>query len=146
MSLINFSAIRELVGKGTAKHKQELFKETLLMVLARATRVDSNVETVEVLQVKEALKAHTGEDFSEADVRTAASSEVFATQSLERYLSSATRKLSESERATILEALADIIRSDEAIRYTELDYFDRVATAMRATPSEIAGLLPGNDS
>ena len=47
MSLINFSAIRELVSSGTAKHKQELFQETMLMVLARATRVDSNVDSVE---------------------------------------------------------------------------------------------------
>jgi len=145
MSLINFSAIRELVGSGTAKHKQELFKETMLMVLARATRVDSNVDSVEVAQVKEALKAHTGVDFSDADIRTASSSEIFASQSLERYLASATRKLTESERVAVLEALANIIRSDEAIRYTELDFFDRVATSLRATPSEIAGLLASSD-
>ncbi|GAB5500445.1 MAG: hypothetical protein PsegKO_27560 [Pseudohongiellaceae bacterium] len=146
MSLINFSAIRELVGSGTAKHKQELFQETMLMVLARATRVDSNVESVEVAQVKAALKEHTGVDFSDADIRTAASSEIFASQSLERYLTSATRKLSESERVAVLDALASIIRSDEEIRYTELDFFDRVATSLRATPSEIAGLLASGNS
>ena len=146
MSLINFDAIRELVRSGSAKHKQELFQEVLLMVLARATRVDSNVEKVEVAQVKAVLKEHTGVEFSDSDIRTAASSEIFASQSLERYLSSATRKLTESERVAILDALATIIRSDEAIRYTELDFFDRVATSLRATPSEIAGLLASSES
>lgn len=140
MSLINFDSIRELVRSGGTKDKQELFKEVLLMVLARATRADSNVESVEVTQVQKVLQEQTGEQFSEADVLTAASSEIFETQSLERYLSSATRKLSEGERIAILGALANIIRSDAEVRYTELDFFDRVATALRATPSEIAGM------
>ena len=60
MSLINFDAIRELVSSGSAKHKQELFKEVMLMVLARATRADSNVESVEVTQVRNVLKEQTG--------------------------------------------------------------------------------------
>ena len=141
MSLINFDSIRELVRSGSTKHKQELFKEVLLMVLARATRADSNVESVEVNQVKQVLQEQTGENFSEADILTAASSEIFETQSLERYLSSATRKLSEGERIAILGSLANIIRSDAEIRYSELDFFDRVATSLRATPSEIAGMM-----
>ena len=141
MSLINFDSIRELVRSGSTKHKQELFKEVLLMVLARATRADSNVESVEVNQVKRVLQEQTGEEFSEADILTAASSEIFETQSLERYLSSATRKLSEGERIAILGSLASIIRSDAEIRYSELDFFDRVATSLRATPSEIAGMM-----
>ncbi len=140
MSLINFDSIRELMSKGSTKHKQELFKEVLLMVLARAARADSNVEIIEIAQVQKVLQEQTGETFSEADIRTAASSEIFETQSLERYLSSATRKLSEGERIAVLGALAGIIRSDAEIRYAELDFFDKVATALRATPSEIAGM------
>lgn len=146
MSLINFDAIRSLVRDGSSKHKEELFKEALLMVLARATRADSNVEAAEVSKVRQALKAQTGEEFTEAQILTAASSEIFESQSLERYLTSATRKLSESERVAILSCLADIIRSDDVIRYAEMDFFDRVATALRATPSEIAGLAVGSDN
>jgi len=140
VSIINFETLRGLMRDGSDKHKEELFKETLLMVLSRASRADSNVDSQEVDLIREKLKQHTGVDFSVGDIMTAASSEIFATQSLERYLASATRKLNETERMAILGCLADIIRSDTEIRYSELDFFDRVATAMRATPSEIAGL------
>ncbi len=142
MSLIKFESIKKLLRDGdSAKHRQELFKEVMLMVLARATRVDSNVEAVEIAKVQEVLKAELGQDFSAAEIRTAASSEVFESQSLERYLSSATRKLDERERVIILSSLATIIRSDDEIRFFELDFFDKVALALRATPSEIAGLI-----
>lgn len=142
MSLLNFESITKLVREsGEKKHKQELFKEVMLMVLARATRADSNVEKVEIAQVREVLRDTTGEEFSEADILTAASSAAFETRSLERYLSSATRKLTENERVIILSSLAAIIRSDDEIRYFELDFFDKVALALKATPSEIAGLI-----
>lgn len=141
MSLINFDAIRNLVGSGDANQKQELFQEVLLMVLARVTRVDSNVESVEVEQVKNVLKEQIGVEFSNADILTAASSEIFESQPLVRYLARATRKLTESERVTILSSLAYIIRSDNEIRYGEIDFFNQVAMALRATPAEIAGLL-----
>jgi len=141
MSLLNFESITKLVREsGEKKHKQELFKEVMLMVLARATRADSNVEKVEIAQVRKVLKETTGEEFSEADILTAASSAAFEKQSLERYLASATRKLSESERVIILSSLATVIRSDDEIRHFELDFFDKVALALKATPSEIAGL------
>ena len=141
MSIINFDSIRNLVGSGNANQQQELFQEVLLMVLARATRVDSNVESVEVEQVKKVLKEKIGVEFSNADILTAASSELFEQQPLVRYLSRATRKLNEQERATIIESLAIIIRSDEEVRYGEIDFFNQVAMALRATPAEIAGLL-----
>ncbi|MCY4264659.1 MAG: TerB family tellurite resistance protein, partial [Gammaproteobacteria bacterium] len=86
------------------------------------------------------IKEVTGEEISEADILTASSSEVFETQSLERTLTNATRKLSEDDRITILECLANIIRSDAHVRHHELEFFDHVATALRASPSEIAGL------
>lgn len=145
MSLINFDAIRNLVSRGDANHKQELFQEVLLMVLARVTRIDSNVELVEIEHVKEVLKEQIGVEFSNGDILTAASSEIFESQPLARYLAKATRKLTENERVTILSSLAYIIRSDNEIRYGEIDFFNQVAMALRATPSEIAGLLSADD-
>lgn len=143
MSLINFNSISKLFhdNKNKTEHKQDLYQEVLVMVLARATRADSNVEKVEISNVRGVLKKQLNIDFSEADIRTAASSEIFERQSLERYLSSATRKLDERERTIILASLASVIRSDEEVRVFELDFFDRVALALRASPSEIAGLI-----
>lgn len=142
MSLISFKSIKSLLSKGdSGKHKEDLFKEVLLLVLARATRADTNVSPIEVTEVIEALEQHTGENFTEGQVLTAASSEIFETQSLERTLANATGHLSETERATILSCLAGIIRSDTEIRYQEQEFFDHVASGLRARPFEIAGLV-----
>lgn len=143
MSLVKFSKITKLFGenKRREKHKQELFQEVMLMVLSRVTREDSNIENVEIMKVQEVLKEELGQDISEAEIRTAASSEIFESQSLERYLATATRKLDERERMVIMLSLASVIRSDQQIRGFELDFFDKVALALRATPSEIAGLI-----
>ena len=110
MSLVDFSKITKLLrdDKHRAKHKQELFKEVMLMVLARVTRADSNVETVELEKVQEVLKQELGQDISVAEIRTASSSEIFETQSLESYLSTATRKLDEHERMLIMASLENI--------------------------------------
>ena len=143
MSIVSFNSITKLFkdNKRRAKHKQELFQEVMLMVLARVTRVDLNIENIEIAKVQEVLKTELGRDISEAEIRTAASSEVFENQSLERYLATATRKLDERERIVIMTSLASVIRSDDQIRPFELDFFDKVAMALRATPSEIAGLI-----
>ena len=143
MSLINFSKITKLFNdnKRRAKHKPELFQEVMLMVLARVTRADSNVERVELEKVQEVLKEELGQDISVAEIRTASSSEAFETQSLESYLSTASRKLDERERMLILASLKKVIQSDDIVRSIELEFFDRVALALRATPSEIAGMV-----
>jgi len=141
MALIDFSSIKELISDMSAgKDTDVLFKEVLLLVLARATRVDSNVESIEVTTVRNTLKEFTGEEFSEGDILTAASSEIYETQSLERTLSNAARKLGQEKRAIILNCLSDLIRADSSIRYQELEFFDDVARALKASPSEIAGL------
>lgn len=141
MALIDFSTIKALItDQGAGKDQGVLFQEMLLLVLARATRADSNVESIEVEHVRSALSEMTGQDFSEADILTAASSEIFESKSLERTLADAARKLSEEHRITILDCLASLIRADGQIRYPELEFFDQVANSLQASPSEIAGL------
>ena len=54
-----------------------MFKEVLVLVLARATRADTNVASVEVQHVINVLKEETGDDYTEAQILTAASSELF---------------------------------------------------------------------
>ena len=44
MALIDFSTIKDLITDlGAGKDEEVLFKEVILLVLARATRADSNV-------------------------------------------------------------------------------------------------------
>ena len=141
MALIDFSTIKDLITDLSAgKDEEVLFKEVILLVLARATRADSNVESIEVEHIQKALRELTGEEFSRGDILTASSSEIYETQSLERTLANAARKLGQEKRSVILSCLADLIRADSAIRDQELEFFDQVATALKATPSEIAGL------
>ena len=141
MALIDFSTIKDLITDLSAgKDEEVLFKEVILLVLARATRADSNVESIEVEHIQKALKELTGEEFSRGDILTASSSEIYETQSLERTLANAARKLGQEKRSVILSCLADLIRADGSIRDQELEFFDQVATALKATPSEIAGL------
>ena len=141
MALIDFSTIKDLITDLSAgKDEEVLFKEVILLVLARATRADSNVESIEVEHIQKALRELTGEEFSRGDILTASSSEIYETQSLERTLANAARKLGREKRSVILSCLADLIRADSSIRDQELEFFDQVATALKATPSEIAGL------
>ena len=141
MALIDFSTITDLITDLSAgKDEEVLFKEVILLVLARATRADSNVESIEVEHIQKALRELTGEEFSRGDILTASSSEIYETQSLERTLANAARKLGQEKRSVILSCLADLIRADSSIRDQELEFFDQVATALKATPSEIAGL------
>ena len=140
MSLVDFSSIKELIQVKSGKGKDELFKEVLLLILARATSVDSNVESIEVENVQKAVKELTGDEISKGDILTASSSEIYETQSLERALGKASRKLDQENTAIILKCLSDLIRADGSIRYQELEFFDRVSTALKASPSEVAGL------
>ena len=57
--------------------KNELFKEVALMILARATSADTNMQHVEVEFVQETLKRVTGESFTIPEIKIAAHSEIF---------------------------------------------------------------------
>ena len=141
MALINFSSLKSMISnRGDGNDTKALFEEVLLLVLARASRVDSNIDSIEIRHVQRALKEITGTEYSEAEVQTAASSEIFETQSLEKTLSKASGKLSSENKAAILRCLAELLQSDDVIRDPELEFFDHVAVALRASPSEIAGL------
>ena len=143
MSLVDFGNILKFVsgGEPTPEERKQLFKEAALMALARATSADTNIHLLEVEAVQQILKKVTGEEVSGADIRIAAKSELFEKQPLEKYLSGVGRKLEAKDRMTILHSLAEVIRSDERVSHFETDYFDMVANALKATPSEIVGLV-----
>ena len=141
MSLGEFKNILRFAREPSADEKRELFKEAALMTLARATSADTNIKTVEVKLVQELLIRITDEEISLADIKTAAQSELFERQPLDRYLVAVGRKLDKDQRITLLGCLAEVIKGDERVSHYETDYFDMVATALNATPSELAGLV-----
>jgi uncharacterized tellurite resistance protein B-like protein len=124
--------------------QNELFKEVLLMTLARAADADINIQHAEVERIQQILKDHCGEDFSAADIRVAAREELYAEASLRKYLASVRKKLSDEQRGEVVDALADVFRSDAVVSPLEIDFFNGVAEALQATPAQIAGLKRGD--
>lgn len=142
MSLVEFKGILKIFRTDrTAEEKKQLFKEAALMTLARATSADTNIKTVELKAVQAVLTQVTGEEISLADIKTAAQSDLFEKQPLERYLHSVGRELDSEDRMTLFRCLAEVIQSDERVSHFETAYFDMVARALNATPSELVGLV-----
>ena len=127
----------------TDEQQQELFEEVMLMMLARAADADINIQHAEIERIQEILKAHTGKEFSAADIRVAARAELYAEADLRKYLSKVAHKMKPEHRAQAIDALADVFRSDEDVSVLEIDFFNRTIEAMGATPAEIAGLNAG---
>ena len=124
--------------------QDELFKEVLLMTLARAADADINIQSVEVDHIRDVLKKKTGEAFTAADIRIAARAELYAEANLRKYLSKVNRKLSHRQRGDVIRALADVMRSDRDVSALEVDFFNGVADALGVTPAQIAGLSAGS--
>ena len=132
-------------GSDISEDKQnELFKEVLLMTLARAADADISIQATEVARVQEILKEFTGEEFSAADIRVAARDELYAVNGLKKYLSSVVGKMPDDHRAKVVHALADVFESDETVSPLEIDFFNEVATTLKVTPAQIAGLKAGS--
>ncbi len=146
MAIADLKNVLNIFGGADVSEDQqnELFKEVLLMTLARAADADINIQSVEVERIQEILKANTGEEFSSADIRVAARAELYAESTLRKYLSSVRTKLTDANRAATIQALADVFRSDSNVSVLEVDFFDRVATALQVSPSQIAGLVAGD--
>ena len=143
MSIANLSHVLKIFrGSDLSPEKEsELFGEVLLMTLSRASSSDANTHPVEVQTVRTIVLRITGEDVSDADIRVAAASELYETASLEKYLSSCGRKLKSSSRATTVQALAEVIKSDTQVTSREIQFFDMVARSLAVTPAEVAGLV-----
>ena len=132
-------------GSDLSEDEQEgLRTEVMLMTLARAADADINIQTVEVDRIREILKEKTGEDFSSADIRVAARADLYAEANLRKYLGTVRKKLRPQDRADVVQALADVFRSDSNVSVLEIDFFNRTVEALNATPAQIAGLAAGD--
>ncbi|NIA26657.1 MAG: hypothetical protein GWP02_01280 [Desulfobulbaceae bacterium] len=139
------SVLKIFAGSDVGEDGQgELFKEVLLMTLARAADADINIQTVEVERIQAILKEHTGEEFSSGDIRVAARAELYAEATLRKYLASVRSEMANADRVSTIHALADVFRSDMVVSVLEVDFFNRVAEALQVTPAEVAGLVAGD--
>ena len=146
MAIADLKNVLKIFGGSdiSEEERSELFKETLLMTLARAADADINIQSAEVDKIQQILKDHTGEDFSSADIRVAARAELYAEATLRKYLASVTGKLTDNQRAQTIQALADVFRSDQNVSVLEIDFFNRVADSLGVTAAQVAGLTAGD--
>lgn len=144
MSLTRFDHVLKLFrtdGDPTPAEREALFREVVLMVLARATSADYSIERIELEAVRLRVGEVTGIDVGIDEIQAVANSHMFEREPLERYLAGVARKLNSAQRATLLRCLADVIHCDQQTNLSEVKYFDKVARALDASPSEIAGLV-----
>ena len=146
MAIADLKKVLNIFGGGDVSEAEqnELFKEVLLMTLARAADADINIQPVEVDRIREILKEHTGESFSAGDIRVAARDEVYAKTTLKKYLESVQGKMRSEHRVETILALADVFRSDHVVSVLEVDFFNTVVAALKVTAAEIAGLKAGS--
>jgi len=141
MGLGAFAKIRQVFGSATAPADSgELFKEVMLLTLARATDADTNVHPAEIAAVQKIIERETGESISDADVRVAAASELYEEAPLDSYLRAAARKLDGQQKITLLNCVEEVITIDRAVSAHEITFYNHVATAIKASPAEIAGI------
>ncbi len=146
MAIADLKKVLSIFGGSAVSEEDQkaLYKEVMLMTLSRAADADVSIKHVEVDRVRKILKEHTGEDFSDKDIRLAARPELYAGATLKKYLASVRDKLADKDRVDIVHALVDVFRSDEAVSVLEIDWFNGVCEALKATPAEIAGLNAGD--
>ncbi len=121
--------------------QKELYREVLLMTLARASSSDANIDPVEIETIQQIMQRETGQELTEADIRKAARSELHSSVYLRKYLRSVRRQLKVEDRSKIVQAVADVIKSDAQINVLEIDFFYQVANAWRITLVEPLGLI-----
>ncbi len=136
------SSVLEIFGESSpSEEKQkELYREVLLMTLARASRSDANIHSVEIETIQQIMQRETGQELTEADIRKASRPDLYESVNLCKYLRSVQGQLNTENKTTILQALADVIKSDTEINVLEIDFFNRVVDALRITPAAQLGL------
>ena len=80
-------------AKPTEQEQSALAEEVMLMTLSRATAADTNIKEVEVDMVRSVLEKNLGKNYSSADIRIAANSEMYEVAPLQEYLASASSKM-----------------------------------------------------
>jgi uncharacterized tellurite resistance protein B-like protein len=143
MGIADLGSVLKVFGgdEPTEEEQAALFKEVLLMVLARASSSDANIASVEVTSIIKMMKDSTGDDISERQVRKAANSHLFEKAPFSKYLAGVRKKLNVADRAKIAQCLGQLMTSDERVSVLEVDFFNKVANALSISPAELVGLV-----
>jgi uncharacterized tellurite resistance protein B-like protein len=138
----DFSSVLKIFGapSPSEEKQKELYREVLLITLARASNSDANIHPVEIETIQQIMQRETGQVLTEADIRRAARPDLYESVKLRKFLRSVQRQLKAEDKITIMQALADVIRSDTQINVLEIDFFNRVAVALRITRPELPEL------
>ena len=100
------------------------------MTLARAAASDTNIKSVEIDKVQEVLQAHTGEEVPTADIELQPTLRCSKKVSLDKYLARSGKNLELEERVEIIDALREVIGSDDRVSDMEKDFFNMVVKAL----------------
>jgi uncharacterized tellurite resistance protein B-like protein len=146
MAISDLKNVLKIFGGSEISDDQQndLYAEVLLMTLARAADADINIQSSEVDRIREILQERTGQEFRVADIRVAARADLYAEANLQKYLATVQKKMKPEHRADVIQALADVMRSDQSVSVLEIDFFNRTAAALGVTAAEVAGLEAGD--
>lgn len=138
----SLSAIFKLFDEtsSSSEEDEELFNETVLMTLSRATSVDSNIHPAEIGLVRDIVSELTGQEITDSDVRVAANSHIYEEGSLSRYLNAVSVRLPVERKISLINALASIINADEKITEREVFFFNMVVSDLNLRASDLVGL------
>ena len=142
MALADLAKVLKIFGgsEPTPEERADLAKEVMLMVLSRATAADTNIKQIEVDTVRRVLKTYTNTEFARSDIRVAASTALYVKAPLDRYVSSAARKLDTKARLDIAHALKEVVHSDSRVSDHEISFFNNIVNALDLTPAQLMGI------
>ena len=104
MAFSNFSNVLKIFGGSSASEESqdELYKEVLLMTLARTSSSDANIHPAEIETIQQIMRRETSQELTEADIRKAARPERYQSVKLRKYLRSVHRQLKAEDRSKIV--------------------------------------------
>ena len=125
------SVLKLFSGSSPSEEEQkELYREVLLITLARGSNSDSNIHPMEIETIQQIMQRETDHEVMEADIRKAARSHLNDSARLRKYLRGVRRRLKLKDRIKIVQSLAEVIGSDTQINVLEIDFFMRAVDAL----------------
>ena len=137
MAIKNFDLVKSIFKGLSADQEQELYAEVLFMVLSGAAGADLNIEAIEAERVCKILKEQLNKDFEPSDIIVAGKTRLYESAPIEKYVRSASGKMTLEHRQAIVYSMIEVFNSDGRSGALEADYFDRIVNALDLKPSEL---------